>query len=430
MKKKIPKNWGKFLIFGVVTFLLFGFSFFMLSSVSSQGDYSHHLFKPQLSQQENFSIISGLRNGDSFLEGEFVSINWSVTGYQNSIFRLKINGENREFGTIEGNNSYLIQQSVQDKTGWLAFSLEIYAGGLMTTDSAVVIHIIPQNEFWELYGVWVGASVVCVSITAINMVYGRHVRSKSQKQTRNSDLNKIPKSLMGSSPGIDSLDIWLTRSSEDEEEKTYLSSTRIEKCWIFNSEKMVILREMVFRDDLLEKERMVAINNDLRAHFKTKNVPNMICQGAFIANIPSLLASERLVILPLPSANWLILLSNGRLSKTYINVLNLLGDHISSLQDGGVKIINTGEFSGILERFLNISRSYTYIESPAITQRIITTSSMLKESPESDISNDARGLTPSDCEWVLKTMRELTSAEERERFFEEEVEVSLPEKAD
>ncbi len=312
---------------------------------------------------------------------------------------------------------------MDEKTGWLAFSLEIYNGGVVVNESAIMIQIISNTLFWDTYGVWVYAGAIVASVTSINAYYVWHTRSNPHKRTRASDVNKLSESTAGSSQGSRSLDVWLTRSAEDEQEKTYLSSTRIEKCWIFNSQKSAYLLEKVFHDDLLEKERVVALNNELRAFFKSEVVQNRIYLEAFFANIPSLLDSERLIISQLPSSTWLILLSSGRLSRTYLHAINLLCEYLQSLQNLE-NILLTDNFSPILDKYLNISRSFTYVEAPTVTQQIIENSKVLKEKTEIVISNDARGLTPSECEWILHAMEELSGTEEQERFFEEEVDVS------
>ncbi len=366
---------------------------------------------PESAQTIPLVISCDVKNGENYSADQILSINWTISGYINYQYLLKENGAIQDFGTIYANQSYIINQLITPTNGWHVFSIVIRNQTQVLAETSIVIEIITnvplwlQSEFWFI----IVAGIASVS-TVTNIVLWRRTKNSGTLQR---DPNFLVKRMKHETRNLSSnissplgTDIIPTRNGMEEKWFTFISTTRVEKAWWFDTKTLLFIQTKLIRRELWEQNRESGLDQALFEYLNNCISPLSAIGVPQFAVIHSMREREHLLWIRIGDASLLALLLDGRVTNTYLTGIIGVCEELGALQKSN-KEISSKFFFDALEAHLKISRSFSHIEAGEETIRVLKASKVpgLLEDPK--ILEDARGLTPSECAWILQKAKEL-----------------------
>ncbi len=367
--------------------------------------------QPSPAQVTPPSISCDVANGASFPGEGLKSINWTISGFIYYQYLLKDNGIVTDFGTIASNDSEIVRQLITPINGWHAFSIHIRNQTHILSETYVVFEIIVDTPLWLEPGFWLTiiASIASVSVVS-NVVLWRKMK-RAEPSGRNAAFFPDDQKPMAQRNPINissflTADVIPTKNQIEERWFTFISTTRVAKVWLFNSSLLQFILTKLIRRELWEENRESTLDQALNKYLSDSNsalprigVPNF-------AVIRGMREREHLLWIRFGETIILALLLRGRITHTYLKWVIRVCEELGVMRQAK-KEISPEHFLETLEVHLKISRSFSHIEAAEETNRILRASDVPGLFDDSKIHEDARGLTPSECVWVLHKSREL-----------------------
>ncbi len=378
---------------------------------TSKANFSVRQVYPEPAQGTSNGISCDVENGESFSAGQIQSINWTLSGFLNYQYLLNDNGTIQDFGTIHANESYIINQAITPTNGWHVFSIMIRNQTQVLSETCVEIEIIANVPFWLQTEFWFILVVGIASVsTVINIVLWRRAKNsgtlqrdpnflvkRMKHETRDLSTNMLP--TLGT-------DIIPTRNGGEEKGFTFVSTTRVEKAWWFDTKILQFIQTKLIRRELWEQNRESGLDQALSEYLNNNISPLPAIGVPQFAVIHGMREREHLLWIRVGDTSLLALLLDGRVTNTYLTGIIRVCEELGAMQKI-TKEISPEIFFDIIEAHLKISRSFSHIEAAEETIRVLKASNVpgLLEDPK--ILEDARGLTPSECAWILQKAKEL-----------------------
>ncbi|MHA1731958.1 MAG: hypothetical protein ACTSU5_08435 [Promethearchaeota archaeon] len=361
-----------------------------------------------------------MENFQEFSERELESINWSITGYENTTYVLKNDDSVVLFGEITS-NSTTISQPLFGGSGQHLFTIKIYANGSFAVQKSVVLIINSGASFWNTYGALVGRVVGVGSGVAA----GAGVWKRFSTRKREKDKSREHESqFLGEARQV--LDPFLATSDEEaEQEYTFISSTRVRALWLIARSDARIEYLQVFQEDFVDDTRRRTVEESLLEIVK-KLEPSGVGprqdaeRSCLFIQFRGVREPEMCGVFLVGETHALFILFGDRITKTYSEYCERACSSLKSIIEE--KRVFPGERCyAALDQNLGIRRSFNYVEpfeeKKPIFQKIATQWSWGPEHGE--ILDDVHNLTPNECEWILQRMTELGDREGGNSIFDE-----------
>ncbi len=400
-----------------------GMSFFtaVLIFLVIYGYHSHSIILAASDQNIRSAQVSDpviscdVEDGESFPANQIQSINWTVSGYKDLRYFLKENGKIQFFNLIPTNQSFVIHQFINTSQGWHALSIQILNQSKVVGESHIAIETTTPHPFYTEPGFWlvlVGA-IAAIEATGYVILWRKNIgtnrpsraidmfgKSKSSKYWQDSDI--IP-----------------TKNEKAELDLTFISSSRVIKLWIINLDTKKCPTANLYRLKVREQEREIILDSRILNYAIEKRFEILKYSDPFFASIPGLKGRERLLLAKISNTYALVLLLNGRVSKTYYNQVRVACEKIS--QDITMNPhIRAIEISDVIETQLHTYRSLPYIESESETLKVLKRSKSFNFVEDSEIQKEARALTPPEISWIITEVEGFCRKEPSDELLDEE----------
>lgn len=379
--------------------------------------------KPKPAQVISVEISCDVLNGANFSAENLQSINWTVSGYLNYQYLLKDNGIVQDFGRIVSNESCPVRQLITPTSGWHAYSIHVRNQTHIIAETYVVIEIIVTVSIWSQLGFWftLVGGVAIVSVIA-NLVLWRRVK-KAGVQQRNpnffaDDRIEVTRDISSNKLQALSSEVIPTQGRGEERWYTFISTTRVEKAWLYDTTIQQFIQNKLIRREVWEENRETRLDEALYRYL-CNNISILPLIGIpQFTMIHGMRERERLLWIRIDDIHVLALLLSGRITHTYLTWVVQMSEEFDVIRKS-MKKISPEIFFDTLDACLKISRSFSYLESAEATNHILRTSNIPGLFDEQEVCQDARGLTPSECAWVLRKAKELKDIAPSDSVFDE-----------
>jgi hypothetical protein len=290
------------------------------------------------------------------------------------------------------------------------FTLVAQDGYGLSAQKMVLVTVTPGPFIIPpLFWIILGAGIASVMVAGTIVFWRRRKATKVPQRAPNGfpeGTRPIARDVPpNESPRSDS-DIIPTQESTEETWFTYVSTTRAVKVWLFDGTLKHFALSLLVRRELWEEDRETGLDQALVLHLSETMTTLPVPGIPHFALIRGMSEQEHLLLVRVKDASILALLLNGRITRTYLSWVLDVYAAFETMQRTRNEI-SPDFFFDTLETHLKISRSFSHIESGAETNRILKMGNVpgLAEDPE--IYQDARGLTPSECAWIVKKVKTL-----------------------
>jgi len=378
---------------------------------------------PRLASAPNNAITVDVTNGDSFAGDTICCINWTVSGFAGLQYVLEDNDVVTGFGFISSNESYHISQYFNLTNGWHAFSIHVRNQTDVVQDSYVVVEIKVDTPIFQQNGFWISLAAGIASIAVVSelLMWRKMRRSSSSNRNSRSFQEGKGRSFANNSQfsaKFQGTDLLPTQSQNEEDEFYYLSTTRVEKYWIFDLEMQQIIASTLFREQLWEQKREEVIDQELFA-FLIQNAASLsLIKTPTFVTIASLQDNERLLAVNFGNTHVLVFLLHGRITRSYFDAVADACHELAFNLDHGVHFDAIPIFD-ILETHLKLSRSLPYLKGGLESEQVLRNTLVPELVANEEIIQDAHILTPEECTWIVQRVSQIKTLTNSDSLLDE-----------